>query len=215
MAYLFKKNSILGAIERGIKDSKKQSKRSVAAPSRRVLDAITTGEPFPRGLLNLQPVETLYRDGVHTCYAFTKESTDNLIRELDFVNNVLDIASNMSGHEFGNIETVACTVPSGFWESSAFWGFTRVDYTPTKKNGDPSPTPIRLRFETSQDLCSAGSYSGSVWFDPNGKVKRLEVTEWVTRNWVFKVKASMLKAGLKIKEVKESKDGESTVIYKA
>ena len=181
--------------------------------NRRVLPLVEVGEEFPLGVKGMIPVVTEYKEKGHRCYVFATQSVRRrLLDELGHVNELLDAASSLSGHEFGAINSFEFDLkdPNG-------WGFTRVDHRPLTRSGGVSRTPLKVRFETSVDTCSPGSYSGIIDYKRDGTMAKLEVTDWASRTKVFKVIASSVRGTMVIKSVTKlgQQADEGEVLYAA
>lgn len=186
---------------------------TVRVSSNRVIHPLVEeGEKFPCGVKGMIPIVTEYKGGVeHLCFGFAIEGDRkemmNLIAQ---VNDVLDRASELSGHEFGMIDYLEFNMkdPCG-------WGFTRVDYAPLTRSGGVSKTPLRARFETSAVPCSEGSYSGLLDLKRDGSVAKIEVTEWSLNSSAYKVIASMLKGAIVVKSATKlgKRPSEGMILY--
>lgn len=204
------------ALNAWVKHQKSETRRQEAAlakrPKREILDPVEDGEEFPLGVRGMRPVVTTYAGGkTNRCYAFTSEESCRKLEELtERINEILDEASGLSEHCFGTIETVeARPQDEGF-------GFTRADYSPVTSSGNPSPTPLKVRLETSSVPCSVGSYSGTVSFTPAGELKKVEVTEWVTPHFAFRVTATLARGTFGVRKIEKlgETSNDSTVLFK-
>lgn len=211
-----RKKGIVGTVatayKKAVREAEKQAKAdarlAAKGPRRSVGDQVSVGAAFPLGVFGLLPVTTTYAGGKEVvCYAFTSQTVHAIVECAEELNSLMDAASELSGHEFGSIETVQCTItPQG-------WGFCRVEYSPFTKTGSENKTPVKLYVETSEVTCDPGSYSGWVKYDEDGLAKQVEVTEWVSPSTAYKMKASRVKGKVVIKLVTQC--GIEEPLYKA
>ena len=183
----------------------------VISHNRTILPLVEEGKNFPLGTKRLLPVITKYGNGERKCFAFAVDyDQDRMRKELKEINKVLDEASKLCTHEFGQCLTLAFNISLGSWD------FTRVEYAPYTSSGSRKTCPLRVRFESNQALCSPGSYSGIIDYKTDGYISKTEVTDWVDQTHVFKVVASFIRDEIKIKKIMQlgQTAGDEIMLYR-
>lgn len=138
------------------------------------------GERFPFGVDGLLPVVTERRKkgGSKTVYAFPfaegEPPADNpaaqeLCDATDFVNRLLQEASELSGHEFGSIGALWLGIPK------RGYSFTRVEAVCA---GETRSAPFNLRLETSDLPKEPDTLSAVLEYDPHGYVRNVLMVEY-------------------------------------
>lgn len=137
-------------------------------------------ERFPFGVDGLLPVVTERRKkgGSKTVYAFPfaegePPADDPAAQELcdaaDFVNRLLQEASELSGHEFGAIGALWLGIPK------RGYSFTRVEAACA---GETHSAPFKLRLETSDLPKEPDTLSAVIEYDRDGYVRNVLMVEY-------------------------------------
>lgn len=178
--------------------ARRAEREAAKIPVRTIESEPSVGEPFPLGVAGLYRVVTSYANGKEVInYAFQTNpvALNRFYGSFQAVNALLDTASELSGHELGNMSRCVFKVPS------IGWGFTRVTYEPVTRSGNPSPSPVKVSFETDEVPCSDMSYSGLIHYDSKGEIKKVEVTHYVTSSYAMKMQATRARGEMRVKSV--------------
>ena len=171
-------------------DTVRLSKNRVLGP------CVSSGAAFPLGVYGMIPVITHYKELDHVCYMLHgDENIKRFEHESGIYNDLLDDASELSGHEFGQITTMfAQAQPEG-------WGFTRIDFEPRKKDGSDNQTPLKVRLETTPRCCSPDSISGIITYSSDGSIKKAELTHWVSPLEPYRLTATRSRGKFAVRKV--------------
>ena len=112
------------------------------------------------------------------------EAYDLLLDAVYAINDMLDEAVELTGHQFGIVDAVRIGVPS------RGAGYTRVLLRPRGDDG-PSPTPVHLVVETSIDPGSPGSLTSIVRYDRSGHISTMLLTEYGEAGYWCRIEASV------------------------
>lgn len=162
-------------------DNTRFGESTVELSAERLVEPLVSGgEAIPFGVDGLLPVVTERRKkgGSKTVYAFPfaegEPPADNpaaqeLCDATDFVNRLLQEASELSGHEFGSVGALWLGVPE------RGYNFTRIEDACAE--GSHS-APYKLRLETSDQAKEPDTLSAVIEYDPNGYVRNVLMVEY-------------------------------------
>ena len=104
---------------------------------------------------------------------------------LAFVNRMLVQAAELSGYPFGQLGGILMGV------GERGLGFTRVMISTLDAHGEPSPNPLRLHIETTEEPGCPDSFGAVVELNPEGVPARLVMSEYDGENFVVRADATL------------------------
>ena len=183
------------------------------AGNRHALPASEKTERFPLGVLGLIPIVTARRGGSkEVVYAFKDEADDQALVDAAYaVNDCLQEAADRARHRFLVVDGIQIAVPA------QGWGFTRAEYSPFDKRGNPSDVPMRLHIETCSDPGAQGTLGATVDYNGNGNIVRVGVREYSEHGNYIQVIATFPYGSIRVEKVESvvASTGNARLLYKA